>query len=55
MANARNALCQERRRAHSYQVVGNGPRDIVYVPGFISHLDLFWRALVWVACHPSAA
>jgi len=26
----------------AYQVVGNGPRDVIYVPGFISHLDLSW-------------
>jgi class 3 adenylate cyclase len=26
----------------AYQVVGEGPRDVVYVPGFISHLDLAW-------------
>jgi pimeloyl-ACP methyl ester carboxylesterase len=35
----------------AYQVVGDGPRDIVYVPGFISHLDLMWEsprtARVW--------
>jgi len=23
-----------------YQVMGEGPLDLVYVPGFISHLDL---------------
>ena len=26
----------------AYQVVGDGPRDLIYVPGFISHLDLQW-------------
>ena len=26
----------------AYQVVGEGPRDVVFVPGFISHLDLWW-------------
>jgi pimeloyl-ACP methyl ester carboxylesterase/class 3 adenylate cyclase len=26
----------------AYQVVGNGPLDLVFVPGFISHLDLQW-------------
>jgi class 3 adenylate cyclase len=26
----------------AYQVVGDGPLDLVYVPGFISHLDLQW-------------
>lgn len=26
----------------AYQVVGEGPNDIVFVPGFVSHLDLQW-------------
>jgi pimeloyl-ACP methyl ester carboxylesterase/class 3 adenylate cyclase len=26
----------------AYQVVGDGPIDLVLVPGFISHLDLWW-------------
>src|SRR5215207_2224542 len=26
----------------AYQVVGDGPRDLVYVPGAISHLDFAW-------------
>ena len=26
----------------AYQVVGDGPLDLVLVPGFISHLDLDW-------------
>jgi pimeloyl-ACP methyl ester carboxylesterase/class 3 adenylate cyclase len=26
----------------AYQVVGSGPFDLVFVPGFISHLDLQW-------------
>lgn len=26
----------------AYQVFGDGPRDLMYVPGFISHLDLAW-------------
>jgi class 3 adenylate cyclase len=25
-----------------YQVVGDGPRDIVFVPGLMSHIDLAW-------------
>jgi pimeloyl-ACP methyl ester carboxylesterase len=24
----------------AYQVIGEGPFDLVYVPGFVSHLDL---------------
>ena len=27
----------------AYQVVGNGPIDLVFVPGFISNLDLNWE------------
>jgi class 3 adenylate cyclase len=26
----------------AYQVIGKGPLDLVYVPGFISNLDLYW-------------
>ena len=26
----------------AYQVVGEGPLDLVFVPGFISNLDLSW-------------
>ena len=26
----------------AYQVVGEGPVDVLYVPGFVSHLDLQW-------------
>src|SRR5438045_1256202 len=26
----------------AYQVTGDGPRDIVLVPGFVSHLDNDW-------------
>ncbi len=29
----------------AYQVVGDGPLDILVVPGFISHLDLQWEML----------
>ena len=27
----------------AYQVVGDGPEDLVFVPGWISNLDLFWE------------
>jgi hypothetical protein len=26
----------------AYQVLGDGPIDLVFVPGFVSHLDLQW-------------
>jgi class 3 adenylate cyclase/pimeloyl-ACP methyl ester carboxylesterase len=32
----------------AYQVVGHGPPDVVYVPGF-NHVDLRWEDPVWVA------
>jgi class 3 adenylate cyclase len=31
----------------AYQVVGNGPFDLVYVPGFTSNIDLFWEMPEW--------
>jgi class 3 adenylate cyclase/pimeloyl-ACP methyl ester carboxylesterase len=27
----------------AYQVVGDGPIDLVFVPGFVSHLELLWE------------
>ncbi len=27
----------------AYQVVGDGPRDLVYVPGWLSHIELAWE------------
>jgi pimeloyl-ACP methyl ester carboxylesterase len=27
----------------AYQVVGDGPVDLLYIPGWISHLDLYWE------------
>ena len=27
----------------AYQIVGEGPLDLVYVPGFINNLDLQWE------------
>jgi class 3 adenylate cyclase len=26
----------------AYQVIGDGPFDLVWIPGFVSHLDAFW-------------
>ena len=31
----------------AYQVVGDGPIDLVVVPGWISHVDLMWAASGW--------
>ena len=27
----------------AYQVVGDGPVDLVYVPGWVSHVELAWE------------
>ena len=32
----------------AYQVVGDGPLDVVVVPGFVSHLDIGWELLPFV-------
>jgi pimeloyl-ACP methyl ester carboxylesterase len=31
----------------AYQVVGDGPLDLVFVPGFVSNLDLGWEDPAW--------
>jgi len=31
----------------AYQVVGNGPFDLVYVPGYVSNMDLYWDGPAW--------
>ena len=31
----------------AYQVVGSGPVDIVFAPGFISHVELAWEDPLW--------
>ncbi len=33
----------------AYQVIGDGPRDLVVVPGWFSHLDLQWEDPLWRA------
>ena len=34
----------------AYQVVGNGPLDLIVTPGFISHLDLAWEEPSYARC-----
>ena len=31
----------------AYQVVGDGPFDLVFVPGFVSNIELFWERPEW--------
>lgn len=33
----------DRRVRIAYQAVGQGPIDLVFVPGFVSNLDLHWE------------
>jgi hypothetical protein len=28
----------------AYQVFGDGPQDLIYIPGWLSNLDIFWEA-----------
>jgi class 3 adenylate cyclase len=39
----------------AYQVVGDGPFDLVFVPGFVSNLDLAWEDPVKVQVHTRLA
>jgi pimeloyl-ACP methyl ester carboxylesterase len=47
------SLTPETRYARSgqlsiaYQVVGDGPIDVVLVPGFVSHLEIGWELPAW--------
>ena len=29
----------------AYQVVGDGPFDLVFIPGYVTHMELQWRLL----------
>jgi pimeloyl-ACP methyl ester carboxylesterase len=31
----------------AYQILGTGPLDLVFVPGFVSNLDLHWEMPEW--------
>jgi len=48
-----NLIPPETRYAKSgdvhiaYQVTGSGPFDLIYVPGFVSNLELVWENPVW--------
>lgn len=40
----------------AYQVVGEGPLDLVFVPGFVSNVELFWECLNGrISCRSSPA
>jgi hypothetical protein len=38
----------------AYQVTGEGPFDVVYVPGFVSHVELTWGVPGMAAFQPTA-
>ena len=31
----------------AYQVIGDGPRDVLFIPGFVSNVELIWDRPVW--------
>jgi hypothetical protein len=31
----------------AYRVVGDGPVDLVWVPGFVSHVEILWELPMW--------
>jgi class 3 adenylate cyclase/alpha-beta hydrolase superfamily lysophospholipase len=31
----------------AYQVVGDGPVDVIWVPGFVSHVEILWELPLW--------
>ena len=31
----------------AYQVIGDGPLDLVFVPGFVSNIEIFWEQPQW--------
>jgi class 3 adenylate cyclase len=39
----------------AYQVVGDGPLDLLLVPGFVSHLDLLWEQPALRRCYERLA
>ena len=49
LGGANASMTPETRYAHSgnlsiaYQVIGNGPIDLVVVPGWISNIEVFWE------------
>ena len=39
----------------AYQIVGEGPNDIVFVPGFVSNLELGWQEPRWASFYRELA
>jgi alpha/beta hydrolase fold len=39
----------------AYQVVGTGPLDLVFVPGFVSNIDLLWEMPEWASFYSRLA
>ena len=38
----RRVLCRNGNVAIAFEVVGSGPVDLVYLPGFINNLEVVW-------------
>jgi hypothetical protein len=39
----------------AYQVVGDGPNDIVFVPGYVSNLEFGWQEPRWAIFYEELA
>jgi hypothetical protein len=39
----------------AYQVAGNGPIDLAFVPGFLSNLDVHWEDPAITICSSGSA
>jgi pimeloyl-ACP methyl ester carboxylesterase len=40
---ARTEYARSGATAIAFQVVGSGPRDVVFIPGFVSHIEVCWE------------
>ena len=38
-----NAVRQERALHIAYQVLGDGPLDLIHIPGALGHLETYWE------------
>ena len=43
MVQRADAVREERSVSIAYQVVGDGPTDMILVPGFVSHVEVAWE------------
>src|SRR4029077_929017 len=44
MIQPKTSYAQNGDVSIAYQVIGDGPLDVLFIPAFVSHLDLYWAA-----------